>query len=198
MNDKSHENEAEDEASEIEEKRELKCHCPDTFPDWDDCDIDLSRKCVHLISIPTFIHMPIAYEVYRKKQATDIANLELSEMWPGFSLTRTGMFGGKMIRLLEETDSPSRFVTFLDRDFHVRAKLHHGDVGTVKTTLGEMQMDMVDRGCRPKELYLGYITCPACEERKGGPKILVVRRWVESEALKKRGQNRQAATQEQS
>lgn len=190
MNEQNLDTEEDNELNEETRKTELKCHCPDTYPDWDDIDINLSRKCVHLISIPTFIHMPIAYEFYRKKQASDIENLELKEKWPGFSLMRTGMFGGKMMRLLEETESPSRFVTYLDRDFHVHAKLHHGDVGTVKTTLGEMQMGMVDRGCRPKELYLGYITCPACEERKGGPKILVVRRWVESEGLKKRGQAR--------
>ena len=194
MNDQNQTETEHDDISEDDEpKRELKCHCPDTYPDWDNVDIDLSRHCVHLISIPTFIHMPIAYEVYRRKQATDIENMELTEKWPGFSLTRTGMFGGKMFRLLEKVNSPSRYVTFLEGDFHVHARLHHGDVGTVKRTLGEMQMEMVDKGCRPKELYLGYITCPACEERKGGPKILVVRRWVESAGLKKRGANKTAA-----
>ena len=189
MSNESTEEKLEEETSSDEEQvSELKCHCPDVYPkEWVDQDIDLSRKCVHMLSIPTFFHMPLAYEFYRKKQAQDIENLDLPEKWPGFSLTRMGMLRGKMIRVLEDIDSPSRYVTYLDRDFMVHCKIHPGDIGTLKKTLGEMQMEMVDKGCRPKELYLGYLTCPACEERKGGPKILAVRRWVESAGLKKRG-----------
>jgi hypothetical protein len=176
------------ELEETEQASELKCHCPETYPDWDGKDIDLSHKCVHLLPIPTIFHMPLAFEFYRRKQSQDIENLELPEKWPGFSLTRMGMLRGQMIRILDDIKSPSRYVTYLGRSFIVRAKLHPGDIGTVKTTLGEMQMQMVNDGHRPKELYLGHLTCPACEERKGGPKMLLVRRWIESEGLKKRSQ----------
>lgn len=173
-----------------EQSSEVRCICPDHHPNWHNQDVDLSRHCVHLMPISAFFHMPIALEFYRRKQAQDIANLELQETWPGFSLTRLGMFGGQMIRPLEETNSPSRYVSYLEGSFKLRAKLHNGDIGTVKQTLGEMQMELLDEGCRPKELYLGYLTCPVCEERKGGPKILVARRWVESEGLKKRSRQK--------
>ncbi len=163
---------------------ELRCHCPDHYPDWDNKDVDLSRKCVHMIGIPTFLHMPLAYEFYRRKQAQDIENLELPEKWPGFSLAKMGALRGRLIRILEDIKSPSRYVTYLERSFTIRGKLHPGDLGTIKHTLGDMQMQMIDEGCRPKELYLGYLTCPACEERKGGAKILIARRWV---PMKKHG-----------
>lgn len=162
------------------------CHCPEQYPAWDEQEVDLGRHCVHTMSIPTFVHMPIALELYRQKQHDEIQNHELAEPWPDFALIRTGMFGGKIMRLLNDVTSPSRHVSFLPRPFQVRGKLHHGDIGTVRLSLGEMQMGMVERGCRPKELYLGYLTCPRCEERKGGPKILLVRRWEESAGLKKR------------
>ncbi len=171
---------------EDETATELRCHCPDHYPDWDNQDVDLSRKCVHMIGIPTFLHMPLAYEFYRRKQAQDIENLELPEKWPGFSLAKMGALRGRLIRILEDIKSPSRHVTYLERSFTIRGKLHPGDLGTIKHTLGDMQMKMIDEGCRPKELYLGYLTCPACEERKGGAKILIARRWV---PMKKHGRH---------
>ncbi len=173
---------------------EATCDCPDSYPNWDGQDIDLGRHCVLTLSIPTFIHMPIAYDLQRKKQRQEVANLELKERWPGFVLTQLGMLRGKMMRLLEDTESPSRHLSYLPRPFNVHAKLHHGDIGTVRKTLGEMQMEMVDKGHLPKELYLGYLTCPLCEERKNGARILIVRRWIESPRLKRLKERRAAKT----
>ncbi|VAW86634.1 hypothetical protein MNBD_GAMMA16-2152 [hydrothermal vent metagenome] len=169
---------------------EQACGCPDTFPDWDDKDIDLSNHCVLSQGIPTFFHMPLSYNTYQKKQATEIDNQELTEKWPGFIMTKMGMLRGRVMRLLEDSQSPGRHIEYLPRPFMVRGKLHPGDVGTVKTSLGEMQMQMVADGLRPKELYLCYITCPRCEEQKGGPKILLARRWLESSGLKRQAAKR--------
>ncbi len=166
------------------------CGCPETFPDWDDKDIDLGNHCVLSQSIPTFFHMPLSYNTYQKKQAVEIDNLELTEKWPGFIMTKMGMLRGRMMRPLEDSQSPGRHVEYLPCPFMIRGKLHPGDVGTVKTSLGEMQMKMVSDGLHPKELYLCYVTCPRCEEKKGGPKILLARRWLESSGLKRQAAKR--------
>ncbi len=160
------------------------CPCPDTYPDWHMQDIDLSRHCVNVFSIPMLFHMPLAYDLYLRRQQEEVTQLELPERWPGFVLTSTGMLRGKIVRLLNETQSPSRHMGYLIRNFNSYAMLHQGGMGTIRKTIGEMQMSLVDRGRRPKELYLSYLTCPICEEEKG-EKILLLRRWVESPGLKR-------------
>ena len=79
----------------------LSCACPEHYPDWDGKDINLGGQCVHTLSIPMFLHMPLSYEVYLKRQYNDIQGLQLKEPWPGLVLTRTGMFRGTIMRLLQ-------------------------------------------------------------------------------------------------
>ncbi|NOY62080.1 MAG: hypothetical protein GXP10_02790 [Gammaproteobacteria bacterium] len=158
----------------------LKCGCPQSYPqDWDGEDVDLSHHCVHILPIPTFIHMPLAYESYTKKQNQDIERLELEEPWPGLTLTQTGALRGRIIRLLDaSTRSPSRRVEFLPTPFNVRAKLHHGNVSTIRYPVSQMSLDLLESGRRPKELYLCHLACPQCHET--GDKILFLRRWVKT------------------
>ena len=165
----------------------LSCACPEHYPDWDGKDIDLGGHCVHALSIPMLLHMPISYEVYLKRQYHDIQALQLSESWPNLVLTRTGMFRGTIIRPLEKTTSPSHRITYLPSPFHLRGKLHHGDVGTIRDSVRQIQMTLLDNGKLPKELYMCYLTCPLCRDERGGNKILLLRRWTESAFLKKRG-----------
>ena len=165
----------------------LSCACPEHYPDWDGKDIDLGGHCVHALSIPMLLHMPISYEVYLKRQYHDIQALQLSESWPNLVLTRTGMFRGTIIRPLEKTTSPSHRITYLPSPFHLRGKLHHGDVGTIRDSVRQIQMTLLDSSKLPKELYMCYLTCPLCRDERGGNKILLLRRWTESEFLKKRG-----------
>ena len=162
------------------------CACPDAYPDWDNRDIDLGGDCVHALAIPAFLHMPLAYEVYLKRQHDDVQALGLPERWPNLVLTRTGMVGGTIMRLLERTRSPSRHVKYLPRPFHVRGKLHLGDVGSMGNSVKEMQAALLDNGRMPRELYIAYLTCPLCAEQRGGNKILLLRRWTESALLKGR------------
>ena len=165
----------------------LSCACPEHYPDWDGKDIDLGGHCVHALSIPMLLHMPISYEVYLKRQYHDIQALQLSESWPNLVLTRTGMFRGTIMRPLEKTTSPSHRITYLPSPFHLRGKLHHGDVGTIRDSVRQIQMTLLDSSKLPKELYMCYLTCPLCRDERGGNKILLLRRWTESEFLKKRG-----------
>ena len=165
----------------------LSCACPEHYPDWDGKDIDLGGHCVHALSIPMLLHMPISYEVYLKRQYHDIQALQLKESWPDLVLTRTGMFRGTIIRPLEKTTSPSHRITYLPSPFHLRGKLHHGDVGTIRDSVRQIQMTLLDSSKLPKELYMCYLTCPLCRDERGGNKILLLRRWTESEFLKKRG-----------
>lgn len=162
----------------------LECGCPSEFPAWDGKDVDLGGQCVLRLGIPTLLFMPLAYEAYIKRQYDQVQQLELTERWPGFVLTRTGVLRGEIIRLLESAESPSHRVSYLPSPFHVRATLHHGDIGTIRKSVRELQSALLDAGRRPKELYLSYLTCPRCEEQRGGAKILALRRWEDSPRLR--------------
>ncbi len=164
----------------------LPCGCPDTFPDWDDRDVNLGGWLVHEQPAPMFMHLPIAFDLYRQRQSRNIALLELKERWPGFTLTRSAAFRGSHLRLLEDQTCPSRFVHRLPNPFRLRAALHHGDIGSIRPLVQTMQTRLVQSGRRPKELYLAYLTCPVCAGERGGSLIMLLRRWVPSEKLKKR------------
>ena len=164
----------------------LACGCPEHFPDWDGQDIDLGGRLVHALSIPTFMHMPLAYELYVKRQQQSIEQLGLEEEWPGLVLARTGFLRGSIIRLLVNTRSPARNIHILPRPFWVRAALHRGNLSTGRKVIQRIQMELVDAGRRPKELYLSYLSCPNCNAERGGELILFLRRWEESAVLKKR------------
>jgi hypothetical protein len=171
----------------------LECGCPGEFPDWNNQDVELGGSCVLTLGIPMLLHMPLAYEAYLQRQQQEVDQLELPERWPGFVLTRTGALRGKMIRLLENVSSPSRHVSYLPKPFQLRAVLHQGDIGTIRTIVKEMQMKLFDEGKMPRELYLSYLTCPTCQEQRGGAKIMLLRHWVDSPRLKRRGSNSQPA-----
>lgn len=168
----------------------LDCGCPGDYPDWHDQDIDLSHHAVHMLPIATFLHMPLAYDVYRQRQQKEIEQLELHERWPGFTLTRTGLLRGRAIRLLKDSESPSRHFSHLDGNFQCHALLHHGGIGTMRSSMREQQMKLLDSGRMPREIYLSYLTCPRCNEERGGEKILLLRRWQQNKRLRqKTGQN---------
>ena len=160
------------------ETLETQCPCPETYPDWDGKSINLSGYCVHEMKIASFFHMPMAYDMYVSKQAENIQHLELTEKWPGFILTKTGMFGGKILRILEDAQSPSRLVHYIAGDFLLMAELHHGGIGSTPKAAHKMQQAMIEKGCMPKELYLVHLTCDECCERKGGDKVLMLRRYT--------------------
>ena len=162
----------------------LPCGCPSEYPDWRDADVDLGGHLVHDLGIPMLAHMPIGYENYLLKQKNDIERLELHEAWPGFHLTRTGAFRGRLLSMLEEERSPARLVRILPTPFHVRVRLFHGDVSEMRQEVRLMQSDILDEGLLPKELYLSYLTCPQCEEERGGKRLMILRRWVKSPKLK--------------
>ncbi|MDH5256953.1 MAG: hypothetical protein OEX07_03065 [Gammaproteobacteria bacterium] len=157
---------------------EERCPCPEEYPDWDGKSINLSGYCVHEMKISSFFHMPVAYDMYVSKQAENIQSLELTERWPGFILTKTGMFGGKIIRILENAQSPSRLVHYIPGDFLVMAEMHDGGIGTTPKAAHKMQIAMVEKGCMPKELYLAHLTCDVCRDKKGGDKVLMLRRYT--------------------
>lgn len=161
----------------------LACGCPSRYPTWDNQDIDLSGHCVLIHPIPTLMHMPLAYENYLQRQQEEVSKLELPELWPGFTLTQTGMIRGRLLRLLENVTSPSRHVEFLPRPFELRVNLHRGDIGTIRTTVRAMQAALLNEGKLPKELYLSYLTCPACQEQRGGIRVMILRRWLTSPRL---------------
>lgn len=164
----------------------LECGCPQEYPDWHNQDIDLAHHCAHVLPIASFLHMPLSFETYKQRQQEEIEQLELQERWPGFALTRTGWLRGKMIRLLEDAESPSRHFQRLSSDFQVRGYLHEGGIGTVRNSVREQQMQLLDSGRMPKEMYLAYLTCPVCSEERGGDRILLVRRWRTSARLAKK------------
>lgn len=166
-----------------------KCACPANYPDWHDQDIDLSGTLVHALKIPSFLYMPLSYEVYVQKQSDAIEQLELEEQWPGFVMTRTGFLRGEILRILKPASSPSRFVRTLDGTSTFRGYLHNGGIGTIKESTRSLQNQLFDMGRMPKEMYLCYLTCPVCAEQKGGDKILLMRRWQESKTLARRIQN---------
>ena len=162
------------------------CACPTSYPDWNGQDIDLGGWCTHTLTFPCLFHMPVGYEANLQRQNRALEQLQLKERWPGLVLTRTGMFRGSITRLLEDDSSLSRHVRYLSAPFMVRAVLHHGNVSTLRTPLRETQMALLDAGRMPREVYLCHLTCPRCEEARGGEKILLLRRWVESPTLQKR------------
>jgi len=165
------------------------CACPTEYPDWHEKDVVLGGRLVHALKIASFLYMPLSYEVYVQKQTKDIEQLELEEQWPGFVLTRTGFLRGEILRILKSARSPSRFVRTLDSTATYRGYLHKGGIGTIKESTRQLQNQLFDMGRMPKEMYLSYITCPICSERKGGEKILLIRRWQESHTLSRRIQN---------
>ena len=164
----------------------LLCGCPERFPEWDDQDIDLGGTLVHRLPIPMLMHMPLAYGFYVGRQQQMINQLGLAERRPGLLLTRTGFFRGSITRLLENARSPARNLHVLPRPYWVYAVLHHGNLSTGHKVIQQMQARIVDAGRRPRELYLGYLTCPQCAEERGGEKILFLRHWQESAFLQRR------------
>jgi len=161
----------------------LECGCPGEYPDWHRQKIDLSHHAAHVLPIASFLHMPLAYETYRQRQQQEIDQLELQERWPGFTLTRTGLLRGEIIRLLETGDSPSRHFRVLETNFNLQGYLHEGGIGTVRKSIGEQQKQILDNGDIPRELYLSYLTCPRCSDERGGDRILLLRRWRASKRL---------------
>lgn len=162
------------------------CGCPVVYPDWDDRDVDLGGWPVIQLPMPMFIHMPIAFDVYAGKQQRLIEQMDLQEPWPRLLLTRTGMIRGTLTRLLKQgSASMTRYFNTLPFPFLARARLHHGNLSTGHKVIQAMQMRLVDEGCRPRELYIAYLTCPVCSEQRG-EKILFLRRWTESAILKNR------------
>ncbi len=162
------------------------CGCPGDYPEWHNQDVDLGGQCIHTIPISCFLHMPIAYELYAKRQQTEIANLELEEEWPGLALTRTGMFRGKRIRLLKHNRSASRRISYLPSPFNVRVQIHKGNVSTLQVPVREMSIGLIESGKRPKELYLSHLNCPRCQKKEGNDRIMLFRRWVDAPGLKRK------------
>lgn len=163
------------------------CPCPESYPDWGGRSVDLSGFCVHGMKTTSILHMPVAFDMYVSKQAANVEHLELEELWPGFVLSKTGMWGGQILRLLKSSEeSASRLVYHLPPPFLVMAELHDGGVGSVPKAVHKMQIAMIEKGCMPKEFYLAHVTCDLCAERKGGDKILIVRRYVPNERVQKR------------
>lgn len=164
----------------------LDCGCPEHYPDWDGKDVDMGGEAVLELPIPTFLHMPMGYEVYLGRVRHLIEQLELEPRWRDFCLSRTGWMRGVILCPLSSADSPSRHVKRLESPFQLRGRLHQGDIGTIKASVREMQAELLDAGRMPKELYLCYLTCPVCQDGRGGAKILLLRRWEQSHRLSKR------------
>lgn len=164
----------------------LECGCPSTYPDWHQQDVDLGGRCIHQVSVPMLLHMPIGYDAQLRRQQDNIDRLGLEETWPGLALVRTGMLRGNITRLLENTESPSHHVSWLPRPYQVYAHLHHGGLGSVRPALRDMQARLLDTGRMPGELLLGHLTCTRCADQRGGEKILLLRQWRESAVLRKR------------
>ncbi len=164
----------------------LDCGCPGDYPDWQGKDIDLAHQAAHTLPIASFLYMPLAYDTYRQRQQVDIEQLELEERWPGFALSRTGLFSGRLIRLLKDSRSPSRHVGNLPGNFQLNVQLHEGGIGTIRDTVRQQQMTLLDSGRMPKEIYMAHLTCPRCAEERGGERIMVLRRWEENPRLKRR------------
>jgi len=170
----------------------LECGCPSTYPAWHDQDVNLGGHCIYRVPIPTFLHMPIAFELQLQRQQAALQQLGLRERWPGFALVRTGMFGGTAVRLIEDTSSLSRHVSHFPIPYWLRAHLHPGGIGTLRPAVREMQAYLLDHGRMPRDLYLSHLTCPRCADERGGEKILLLRHWTESAKLKSSGNPRGA------
>ncbi len=171
----------------------LNCGCPPAYPDWHDTDIDLGGFRIHTLPIPMLIHMPLAYEIYLQRQQAAIDALQFKEPWPRLILTRSGVLRGSITRLLEDAPSMSRHVHNFPSPYMVRAFLHHGNVSMLSNPVRGMQMDLMEEGRIPKDLYLCHLTCPVCCEERGGDKILLLRHWRVSPRLSKRLQQRRGA-----
>jgi len=141
--------------------------------------------------LPTFLHMPMGFDVYIGRAHQVIQQLGMQEKWPGLYLTSTGWFKGKILAPLVDGKSPSRHVIHLPRPFEFYVRLHHGGIGTMKSTLKEMQAELFDAGRMPKEMFMAHLTCPNCAEERGGEKILMFRRWEHSPTLARRMKNRE-------
>ncbi len=170
----------------MSESTMLDCGCPSVYPEWDNIDVDLGAWLVHEQKAPMFLHMPIGYEACLDRQHKDIRRLGLHERWPGFCLTQSAMFRGRILCPLQEDSSPARNTFRLVNPFHVRARLFQGDVGAIKGAVRDMQSQLLDEAKMPRELYLSYLTCPRCQEERGGTRIMLLRHWVKSEKLRKR------------
>ncbi|MBI5451049.1 MAG: hypothetical protein HY940_06795 [Gammaproteobacteria bacterium] len=164
----------------------LDCGCPGEYPDWHRQDIDLGNQCAHTLPIPMLLSMPLAYTVYLQRQQHNIDQLELKERWPGLVLTRSGLFRGSLTRLLEDSQSMSRFVRYLPAPFQVHGLLHHGNVSTSAKPIRAIQQQLLDSGRMPHELYLCHLTCPRCSPQRGGDQILLLRRWSAHARLQRR------------
>lgn len=164
----------------------LDCGCPSEFPQWDHQDIDLGATLVHEQSAPMFFHMPIGFEACLDRQHHDIEKLELNEQWPGFVLTQSAMFKGRILALLSEDNSPARKTYRLKNPYMVRTRLFKGNINEIKTAIREMQSGLFDEGKMPKDLFLSYLTCPRCQESRGGTRIMLLRHWVKSPKLEQR------------
>lgn len=162
------------------------CHCPTEYPDWHKKDIDLGRKPTHILPAAGFFYMPLALDTYLNRQQNEIDQLELIEEWPNLVLTRTKMFGGSIMRVLESGESASRHIRYLPNDFKLQGYLHNGGIDTIREGTRALQASLFDAGRMPKELYLCHLTCPVCYDEKGGDKILLLRRWQESKTLARR------------
>lgn len=170
----------------------LPCGCPGDYPDWDGQDINLGGWLVHEQPTPMFMHMPLAFNLYRHKQNEDIIRLGLKERWPGFTLTKSVAFRGRHLRLLEDDPCPARRVHRLPNPFRMRVVVHQGDVGGIRPLVGRMQTELVQSACMPKEIYLSYLTCPNCAEDRGGAKVMILRHWLPSKKLKEKLEKRKA------
>ncbi|MDQ6991960.1 MAG: hypothetical protein Q9M31_00665 [Mariprofundus sp.] len=164
----------------------LECGCPSEYPQWDNQDIDLGSTLVHEQRAAMFMHMPIGFEACLDRQHQDIKTLELHEQWPGFVLTQSAMFKGKILALLSENNSLARKTYNLKNPYMVRAKLFKGNIREIKNTIRQMQSELFDEGRMPKALYLSYLTCPRCQETRGGTQIMLVRHWLKSTKLEQR------------
>lgn len=164
------------------------CPCPTEWPDWDGRDVDLSAALVHVMPIRTLFNMPLGYESFHQRQAAEIGNLEVKERWPGVVLSHVGWFKGRLLRVLDEEQAvpPHHRIERLPTPFRLRARLHRGNVSTIREPYLALQRELLEAGRMPKELYLVYLTCPACEAAKGGEQILMLRRWEESPRLQRR------------
>jgi len=165
----------------------MDCGCPSEYPQWDGEDVDLGAWLVHEQPVPMFLHMPIGYEACLDRQHKDIKRLHLNERWPGFVLTQSAAFRGRILCPLSESTSPARRTLRLTNPFYVRSKLIHGDIGGgIRGAVQTMQSGLLDEGKMPKELFLCYLTCPRCRDERGGIKIMLLRRWVKSKKLQER------------
>jgi len=161
----------------------LPCGCPENYPDWDAQDINLGGHMVHEQPSLMFMHLPIAFDLYRQRQVDNITRLELKETWPGFALTRSAAFRGRLLRLLDDETCPARRVHRLPNPFRLRVALHQGNVSSMRPLLRDMQTHIIHSGRKPLEIYLAYLTCPICAEQRGGNKVMLFRHWIPSKKI---------------